>query len=161
MKKLFLLTAALLGCTVTPLATNDSQFCLDTEPFHDGIGQFSMTGYVLNEKGEAPFSGKMVDIVYLTVTNDGTDAFDYFYERAETGKIDKLSAGQLYLKLGVLEDEILSSSAIISTQDELAILNALNSGEEVTLSLRTTLTLGQGAVVSSVNPCLIEFQLPE
>lgn len=175
MKKLFLLTAALLGCTVTPLETPaeelteesmedsttslDSQLCIEKsgDPTMVVDREFSMTGRVVSEAGEAPFSGEAVDYIYLVVVNDDSSDFDYFYEGA--GKIDKAVEDKLYLKLGVLEAGDLGSSAYISTKDEAAILTALNSEGEVTLNMLSASTLGQGASASSVNVCLI--QLPE
>lgn len=130
---------------------------VDNEPFSAGAGQFSLSGRVVSETSEAPFSGEPVDIVYLVVTNDDSSAFDYFYDMAAAGKIDKVSDGQLYLKLGILKEGGLDSSAYISEEDSAAILRALNSEEEVMLNMLAALTLGQGAYASTVNPCLIEL----
>ena len=167
MKKYFLLTVALLGCTVAPVETPeakpvsglDPQLCIDNsgDPTMVVDREFSMTGHVLSEVGEAPFSGETVEYASLVVANDDNSDFNYFYVGA--GKIDKAVDGQLYLKLGVLDEGVLSSTATISAEDSTGILATLNSDEDVTLNMLSASTLGQGAAVNSVNPCLI--QLPE
>lgn len=137
----------------------DPQLCLEKsgDPTMVVDREFSMTGRVVSEAGEAPFSGETVEYVYLAVANDDSSDFDYFYEGS--GKIDKAVEGELYLKLGVLEAGDLSSSAYISAEDQAAILLALNGESAVTLNMLSASTLGQGASASSVNVCLI--QLPE
>ena len=154
MKKYLLFTAALLaGCEVTSTASLDPQLCLDSdptmvvdnEPFHDGIGQFSMTGEVQTGEGEA---------VYLVLSDDGSSAFDYFYELAGKLDIDVIEDEQLYLKLGILENGKLKSSAHLGDAER--IIDALNSGEAITLNMLMGSSLGRGASAESVNPCLIE-----
>lgn len=137
----------------------DPQLCIDHsgDPTMVVDREFAMSGRVVSEPGEAPFSGETVEYVYLVVSNNSSSAFDYFYEGA--GKIDKAVGGELYLKLGVLEASDLNSSAYISEEDEAAILASMNSEGEVTLNMLSASTLGQGASASSVNVCLI--QLPE
>lgn len=137
----------------------DPQLCIEKsgDPTMVVDREFSMTGRLVSEAGEAPFSGEAVDYVYLVVANDDSSDFDYFHEGA--GKIDKAVGDELYLKLGVLEAGDLDSSAYISEEDEAAILAALNSGEASTLNMLSASTLGQGASASSVSVCLI--QLPE
>lgn len=148
---------ALAGCQVSPTATLDPQLCLandptlvvSTAPFEDGVGQFTMTGEVQTSEPMAA--------VYLVLSDDGSEAFDYFYELTGKLAIDKVAREQLYLKLGVLvEDEALESSAYVSADTEAEILSALNSGEEITLNMLMGSSLGKGASAESVNPCLIE-----
>ncbi len=168
MKKFLLISAVALltGCS-TETAQLDPDVCLansddplmvvDNRPFHDGVGQFEMTGEVQSSKEIAPFSEEEVDIVYLVLPDDGSSAFDYFYELAGEQKIDKIAREELYLKLGVLEEEeALVSSAYMNTATQEKILSALNSGDEITLNMLIASELGQGATVSSVHPCLIE-----
>lgn len=164
MKKLILF-ALLAGCQMTPTATLDPQLCLDADPtlvvdnapFRDGVGQFSMTGEVQTSELEVPFTGDTVEVVYLVLSDDGSEAFDYFYELAGKLAIDNIAREQLYLKLGILvEDETLESSAYLSSDTEFKILSALNSGEEITLNMLMGSSLGKGASAESVNPCLIE-----
>lgn len=161
MKKLLLFTL-LAGCQVAPTATLDPQLCLeadptlvvDNAPFHEGVGQFSMTGEVQTGEMEAPFSGETVEVVYLVLSDDGSEAFDYFYELAGKLAIDNIAREELYLKLGILENgELESSARIVDTEK---ILTALNSGDEITLNMLMGSSLGKGASVESVNPCLIE-----
>lgn len=150
---------------MTSTSSLDPQLCLDSdpsmvvsnEPFSEGLGQFSMTGEVQTSEMIAPFSGETMTAVYLVVSDDGSDAFDYFYDLAGKVDIDNIAREQLYLKLGILvEDESLQSSAHISADTESKILSALNNGEEVTLDMLMGSSLGKGASAESVNPCLIE-----
>ena len=165
MKKHLLFTAVLLaGCEVTSTASLDPALCLDSDPpmvvsnspFHEGVGQFSMTGEVQTAEMEAPFSGETVDAVYLVLSDDGSEAFDYFYAMAGKLAIDNIAREQLYLKLGVLEEGELKSSAHLGDAAEAEILSAVNSGEEITLNMLMGSSLGKGAAAESVNPCLIE-----
>lgn len=113
-----------------------------------------MTGEVQTGEMEAPFSGETVEVVYLVLSDDGSEAFDYFYELAGKLAIDNIAREELYLKLGILENgELESSARIVDTEK---ILTALNSGDEITLNMLMGSSLGKGASVESVNPCLIE-----
>lgn len=150
MKKL-LLFIALASCQVSPSTSLDPQLCLEddptmlvnNQPFNDGVGQFSMTGTV-----------EAADTVYLVVSDDGSEAFNYFYELAGKLDIDHITGEQLYLKLGILKDGELVSSAHVMDPEK--ILSALNSGYEITLNMLMGASLGKGASAASVNPCLIE-----
>ena len=62
----------------------------------------------------------------------------------------------IYLKLGVLEEGELKSSAHLGDAAEAEILSEVNSGEEITLNMLMGSSLGKGAAAESVNPCLIE-----
>ena len=147
---------------MTPTASLDPQLCLDTDPsmvvsneaFQDGVGQFSMTGEVKSAQVEAPFSGETTTAVYLVVSDDGSEAFDYFYELAGKLDIDTVADEQLYLKLGVLVEGKLVSSAHIDDTEK--IVSAVNSSEAITLNMLMGSSLGKGASAESVNPCLIE-----
>ncbi len=168
MKKILFVSAALAltGCS-THTAQLDPELCLansddplmvvDNQPFHDGIGQFQMTGEVQTSTEIAPFSEEEVDVVYLVLSDDGSSAFDYFYDLASKQTIDKIAREELYLRVGVLEEEdSIVSSAYISKVTQGEILSALNSGQEITLDMLMGSQLGQGASATSVHPCLIE-----
>ena len=152
------------GCQVTSTASLDPQLCLDSdptmvvsnEPFAEGVGQFSMTGEVQTSELIAPFSGETVEAVYLVLSDDGSAAFDYFYELAGKLDIDTIADEQLQMKLGVLADGELKSSAYVGDVAAEKILGAVNSGEEITLNMLMGSSLGRGANAESVNPCLIE-----
>ena len=61
------------------------------------------------------------------------------------------------MKLGILEEGELVSSAYINPKTSEKILAAVNQGSSVTLSMLMASQLGQGATVTSVHPCLIEY----
>lgn len=178
MKKLIFLSALfILGCEQPPVAVEpepeetaqlDPQRCLEIDPMlvvdneifritdEGGVGAFSMAGIVQSMEGEVPFSGERVEFVYLVLSDDGSEVFDYFVDLAGKQDIDKLESGQLYLKLGILENGELRTSASLSREAEGKIVSALSSGETITLNMLMGSSLGQGASTESVHPCLIE-----
>ena len=127
---------------------------VDNEPFRvtdeGGVGAFSFTGEVVSEEGTNPYTSEAVNFVYLVVSDDGSSAFDYFYDLAEKLKIDKQVDGQLYLKLGLLENGALQSNAYI--KDAPAVR------ETVTLNMLIGTRSAMGATVDTVNPCLIRVE---
>lgn len=141
---------------------------LDNEDFRvtadGGLGQFLMQGLLVSETEEAPFSGRSIESVYLVVEEDEAAlddpnvlAFNYYSDLVEAGNtINKMKDGKLYLRLGVLEDGNLKSSAYFSEESETALLEALNQQSFITLLILSPTYLGQGADEYTVYPCAIE-----
>lgn len=122
-----------------------------------GVGQFSFEGVVIQREELAPFSGEMVDIVYLVVADDGSEAYDYFSSYAEKNdSINKVIDAALYFKLGVLIGEDLVYDAEMMEGTEEKILTALKSGGSLKFTMLEAITLGSGANESSVMPCLFD-----
>lgn len=149
MKKLIflLLFSGLLFCACQNAVDN---FHVTEE---GGVGEFSMTGTVVSKVEEAPFSGSEVTCVYLLVPSGDSEAFVYFHDLAKKlDTINKAAGDALYMKLGVLEDSNLKTSAKITEEMKGEILSALESGGEITLTMTQEITLGKGASEYTVFP---------
>lgn len=184
MKKILLLATVFLGCATPsslpepePLievdessAVLDPQLCIDhledptlkvdAEPFRiedsAGIGQFSFTGTVTQMEVSAPFSGEIMTAIYLEVANDESEAYRYFYTKAD-GTVDDISENGILFKLGILNGEDLISSASMDAETKSAILAALQTGENLTLTMLAAIQSGHGMSAEEVNPCLIQL----
>lgn len=139
---------------------NDPTLKVDAEPFRiedsTGIGQFSFTGTVTQREVSAPFSGEIMTAIYLETANNESEAYRYFYNKAD-GTVDDISENGILFKLGVLNGEDLSSSASMDAETKAAILAALQTGETLTLTMLAAIQLGHGMSAEEVNPCLIQF----
>jgi hypothetical protein len=177
MKTIFILTLLVLsglmvGCQQRetaskqePLSEAELLLCLerleDPNLEVDSIDAFSMGGFVRSTAEVAPFSGEPITVIYLAVDESDPLFYNYFYELAASQKIDAIYDGQLYLKLGILKESpdgelSLDSSAVLSAVRAQDILDALSSGEWISLNMLMAPTLGLGASANSVHPCLID-----
>ncbi len=173
MKKLLFIFALLSifgACTVsekTSLNFEDYSSCYAATGFVEGsneplayqgedgslMGQFELVGPVLIRQEQAPFreSEELVDVVYLDPVNYTREMGILLYG---TPHNKTLKEEGFFFKLGFINaDEDLESSAEIINPE--IILDALETGDSVTLNMNIVSQLGHGGYEGSVLPCVI------
>ena len=133
---------------------------VDNEPFrmneNGALGQFSMTGKLVTQAETAPFSGEPITVVYLVAAPDGSEAFNYFFNIGPS--LNKVMNEHLYLKMGLLSENILDTSSYISAAAQAKLLSALDTDNEVTVTALVASLPGKGASANTVSPCVIDVE---
>lgn len=132
------------------MACENNKFPFELDEIGGGHGQFSLTGIVKKEMEQRPWSfdeTDLISIIRMEVNNiDIPEALEYYKSMANRGNtINHISNEKLSFKLGIFENDEFSSSATISETTIEKILNAIETGEEISLNLTQAFLPGMGA----------------
>lgn len=122
--------------------------------FKDGglMGQFTLTGHPVLLEEEAPFreTPTFIDGVYLVPDSSHLELIELLIGTPLNMVIDE----QFYLKLGFIngKGDLESSAEIVNSE---LILNAIETGDSVTLNMNIVNQMGHGGYEGSVLPCVI------
>ena len=154
------------------------QSCLDlpenkdlvTKPFQivgeygEGAGQATLYGTVSSRREE--IWGETVERVYFAVQepaieSTGLKFYNYFKDMVDSGNTVNLGSKAetaIGFALGIIDkDGKFSSTAGVSDGAEKSIMNALNQGETISLTLSVPKYEGSGAPVNFSFACMIEL----
>lgn len=109
-------------------------------------GKFNLAGKIISFDGPEPWADdSTVTFIAMEVTSGTKEAIDYFIELAKAGNtINSLKLDKLRFRLGLLENENISTTANISSFTRQKILEVMNTEEEITLNMMMPLREGAG-----------------
>ena len=141
---------------------------LVTKPFqmvgeNEGAGQATLFGTVSSRREE--IWGQTVESVYFAikepaVESTGLKFYDYFKAMVDSGNTVNLGSKAetaIGFGLGIIKDGEFSSTAGVSDGAKESIMNALNQGTEISLTLSVPKYEGMGAPVNFSFACMIEL----
>ena len=123
--------------------------------YGEGAGQATLAGTV--KTVTADFFGNNFEYVYFMISDSSSDFYKYFKGMVDGGNTVNMADGEvLGFTLGVLEDGKLSTSSLVSESTQEKVLNALDTGEELSLKLAVPKYMGKGAAYNFSFACVIE-----
>ncbi len=140
---------------------DNNKFPFKLDKIGGAHGQFVFTGTITDELEQKPWSmdeTDLIPVVRMQVNHsDISEALEYYKEMANRGNtINDIEGGGLGFKLGIIDNEEFSSSAKISESAIEKIFDALESGEEISLTLTQAFLPGMGAPANYSFACEIE-----
>lgn len=132
------------------MACDNNKFPFELYEEVEGHGQVVFTGTIIKELEERPWSmdeNDLIPVIRMKVNDaDITEALEYYKNMVNGGNtVNSFKDEKLSFRIGTFENEEFSSTAKISETTLDNIFNALESGEEISLTITQAFLPGMGA----------------
>ncbi len=143
------------------MVCDNNKFPFKLDEIGGAHGQFVLTGTITDELEQRPWSmdeADLISVIRMQVEHsDMSEALEYYKEMANRGNtINDIKGEKLGFKLGIIDNEEFSSSAKISESTTKKIFDALENGEEISLTFTQAFLPGMGAPANYSFTCEIE-----
>jgi hypothetical protein len=139
---------------------DNNKFPFEIGEYEEGHGQFVFTGTVVNELEIRPWGfdeNDLIPVISMNVSgSDSSAALEYFMGTVDRGNTINSKTGEnLRFRIGTYENEEFSSTATISEATLNKMFAAIDSGEEISLTITRPYFHGMGAPANFTFACEI------